>query len=148
MFARYIWPLVLIAVLVAPGAAHGAQVNRIRHAAATSTTLTYAFEGLITRGPGGGIVGTGPITLTVAPTNSFTGTAVLTYNTTPPGPLHLNLDGEISGTVLRMDLDYGKQGYAYLVAQIDPTAPVSGTYSGTFVGPSTGDAGAWYFRPR
>lgn len=93
MFARYIWPLVLIAVLVAPGAAHGAQVNRVRHAAATSTTLTYAFEGLITRGPGGGIVGTGPITLTVAPTNSFTGTAVLTYNTTPPGPLHGRVRG-------------------------------------------------------
>lgn len=153
MFAQHIWRLVLLPVLVASGSggARGSQVrhvHHVHHVSAASTTLTYALEALIARGPGAGVVGTGPITLTVASDNSFTGTAVLSYNTTPPGPLHLDLDGVITGTVLRMDFDYGKLGYAFAIAQIDPTAPVSGTYTGAFVGPLPGDGGAWYLRPR
>lgn len=148
MFAKRLSPLVLLAILLAPSAAYSTQVNPVRHASAVPTIKTYSFEGLITRGPDGGITGTGPMTFTITSSGTFTGTAFLPYNTTPVASLHLDLDGETSGTVLRFDLDYGKQGYAFLVGQIDPTAPISGTYSGTFDGPSSGDSGAWYLRPR
>lgn len=173
MFAKRISFLALCALLLVGGnmyntrlssGPHGLRIAHKRHVSAAPPILTYSFEGLITHGPDGGIVGTGPMTFTVGsaitststlqpldiPTNSFTGTAFLTYtnNTVADGSLHLSLDGEKASTVLRFDLDYGNQGYAYLVGQIDPTAPVTGTYSGTFVGPSTGDSGTWYLRPR